>query len=94
MALLHKRIRPPQCCGCGRPTVPDIARRRFIIDDGHDGERVTIGWAWAVQRCTLRMLTKGQKSKPAGEWQTTVTIIAQSSWARTRAAAGSHRPLP
>jgi hypothetical protein len=94
MALLHKRITPPQCCGSGRPTVPDIARRRFIIDDGQDGERVAIGWAWAGQRCTLAMLTKGPKSKPAGEWQTTVTIIAQSSRARTRAAAGSPRRLP
>ena len=94
MALLHKRIRPPQCCGCGRPTVPEIARRWFVIDYGQDGERVAIGWAWAGQRCTLPMLTKGPKSKPAGEWQTTVMIIAQSPRARTRAAVGPRARLP
>ena len=89
MSLLHMCIRTPQCCVRGRPTMPDVTRGRFIIDDGHDRERVTVRWAGAGQHCTLPRLRRGRKIRPAGEWQTTVTIIAQSPRARTRAAAGA-----
>jgi hypothetical protein len=39
----------------------DVTRGRFIIDDGHDRERVTVRWAWAGQHRTLPEVTKGPK---------------------------------
>ena len=42
--------------------MPDIAGRRFIIDDGHDGERVAGGWARVGQHCTLPLLGEGAEN--------------------------------
>jgi hypothetical protein len=71
--------------------MPDIPRRRLVVDDGHDGERVAVGWARDGQHGTLQMISTG---KPAGEWQMTVIIIAQPPHLRIRGAVRLSLRLP
>jgi hypothetical protein len=53
------------------PTRPDVSGRRLIVDDGPDGVRIA-----RVEVDGHGHSPRSIETKPAGEWQTTVVIIA------------------